>query len=333
MMFQIKDRNNLAITWFERWHPALDEALEQLPQLDACPHELFRLLMQNPVCTRKRTALVTERGVPVAVVGLRQRGGYSWDLVTQWIVPGGLFPAKPEYIVPALTALQVDVWVAWWRMERPPLSSPLIRYSECTPTYRMRCSEDYENYWRQSSHFKTVRQNRNRCQKFSFVVNPPDGAEWTISRWKEKWYDNPSLTDASLSDRIVAAKYLEKRGKYFSLLMFDQDTPIGGATLSVHKNDLLAGVLYRDPQYESYGVGVRLIDLCFAFAAESSFETLDIGGLEGYKKYWAPQEGERWWFNICPELLYRAKQLSNGARQVRVKAGGWINKQARSDKA
>lgn len=331
MISLIKERNSFAITWFDHWHPKLDEALEQLPELDACPHELFRLLVQNPVSARKRTALITERGVPVAVVGLRQRGAHSWDLVTQWIVPGGLYPAKPGYQVSALTALQVDVWVGWWRMERPPPPSPLIRYSESKPTYRMRCAEDHEAYWRQTSHFKTVRQNRNRCSKFALAVNPPGGAEWVINRWGAKWQTNPLYPDPSLSDRIVAAKYLEKHGRYFSLLLLDQENPIGGATLSVHQKDLVAGVLYRDPEYESYGVGGRLIDLSFAFASESSFETLDIGGLEGYKKYWAPEAGARWWFNLCPEPLFRVKQISERVRHVRGKAMSWINKRARDE--
>ncbi|GIK40331.1 MAG: hypothetical protein BroJett011_41640 [Chloroflexota bacterium] len=93
----------------------------------------------------------------------------------------------------------------------------------------------------------------------------------------------------------------------------------------VHHNDLVAGVIYRKPEYDWYGVGVRLIDLVFSFAAEKGFETLDIGGGHDYKKYWAPQAGERWQFNICPECLYRVKQVVRWGRAVRREIANWVH--------
>ncbi len=100
--------NGLRVKWFDSWHPVLDEALASLPETSACPHELYRQLVQNPGSMRKRTALITERGQPAAVVGLRQRGRHSWEPVTQWIIPGAIFPAKPGYWIPALEALGID---------------------------------------------------------------------------------------------------------------------------------------------------------------------------------------------------------------------------------
>jgi CelD/BcsL family acetyltransferase involved in cellulose biosynthesis len=93
----------------------------------------------------------------------------------------------------------------------------------------------------------------------------------------------------------------------------------------VHHNDLVAGVIYREPEYDWYGVGVRLIDLVFSFAAEKGFETMDLGGGHDYKQKWAPQEGERWQFNVCPEYLYRAKQVVNWGRTVRQKVTDWVH--------
>jgi hypothetical protein len=319
---EIKDRllapyNGLKVAWFDTWHPALDEALRSLPEMETCPHELFRLLTQNHSSAPKKTALVTERGVPVAVVGLRHKGRRAWEPVTQWIAPGALFPAMPGYCLPALEALRIDVWIAWWRMEQQPPPSRLIRFMESAPTYRLHLPEEFEEYWRENGYFKTIRRVRNRCRDLTLETNAPGSAEWTIRNWEARWRRDPAIADASLSDRLLAAEYLENRGQYHTLQLSDRGTPIGGATIMVHHKVLVAGVLYRDPNYDHYGVGDRLIDLSFTFAVENGFETFDIGGGHEYKKRWAKQEGERWLFDLCPEPLFRAKRAVNWTRGVR----------------
>lgn len=318
----LASNNGLKVTWFDTWHPTLDEALQTLPENESYPHELYCLLAKNQGPARKRIALVTEQGTPVAILGLRQRGRFSWEPVTQWITPGTVFPAKPEYILSAMESLGVEFWVAWWRMESGLPSSHLIRYVESAPTYKMRCSEDAEQYWRDNGYFKTIRRTRNRCKEFSIGINSPGAAEWTIKNWEAKWRKNPALIDPGLGDRILAATYLENQEKYYTITLSDQNIIIGGATLSVHQRDLVAGVLYVEPQYYSHGVGNRLIDLCFTFAVENGYESLDIGGGHEYKKNWAPQDGERWLFNICPEHLFRAKRVIDWTRMVRRKLTG-----------
>jgi hypothetical protein len=313
--------SGLRVTWFDGWHPALEEALQSLPEMETCPHELFRLLVQNPGPARKRAALVSEKGVPVAVVGLRQRGHYSWEPVTQWIVPGAIFPAQPGYLVRALEALGRDLWVAWWRMGGPPPFSPLIRSMESMPTHRMHSCQDFEQYWRETSHFKTVRRVRNRCRDLTLAINKPGAAAWTIRNWQSTWLDHPTSADPGLSDRILVAEYLERHGRHFTLSLLDGDRLAGSATLTVQHRDLVAGVLYREPEYDPYGIGNRLVDLSFCFAAEHGYETLDIGGGHDYKKHWAPQEGERWWFNISPEPLFWMKRTVQWASKLRKRSG------------
>ncbi len=291
----------LSVRWFNGWDPALDEALRLLPEHDCCPHELYGLLVRNPGSARKRTALVTERGVPVAVAGLRQIGRSQWEPVTQWLVPGIVFPARPGYLMPALRALRSDISVAWWRMNDTP---PVVRGMsnlESTPVHRWSFSEDFEGYWRKMKHFKTVQNKRNRCRDFAVAVNPPGSARWVIENWSARWNDQAvSTSDPSLADRILLAEYLEGCGKHYTLVLLDGTKPIAGATNTVHGSDLVAGVIYREPEYDRYGVGDRIIDSVFSFAAEHGFAMLDIGGGHEYKKHWAPQDGERWSFTICP---------------------------------
>ncbi len=131
--YYLAAHGRLRVRWFDRWHPALDEALQLLPEHDCCPHELYGLVVQNPGPARKRTALVTEDGVPVAVAGLRQIGRAQWEPVTQWLVPGIVFPAQRGYLMPALQALRRDISVGWWRMNSPPPTVPGMSRLEATP--------------------------------------------------------------------------------------------------------------------------------------------------------------------------------------------------------
>lgn len=312
----------MKVTWFDGWHPALDEALLELPEKDNCPYELYRLLVQNPGFARKRTVLVTERGVPVAVAGLRQRGQYySWEPVTQYIIPGVVFPVQPGYLIRVLEALGVDVWVAWWRMENPPPSSRWMRFMKSSAVYRVRCSDDFEHYWRQSGHWNTVQKCRKRCRDFTFAINTPGAAEWVIRNWGKTWEIDP----ANVSDRLVAAKYLENQGRHYSFLLLDQDKPVVGHSFISHCNDFVWQITYRDPAYDWYGVGTRLMDLVFHWTAEVGFATLDLGGEHDYKIRWAPQDGQKLEFNICPEYLFQAKQVVNWARIVGRKVVNWIH--------
>jgi hypothetical protein len=309
--------SGLVVEWFDDWHPILNEALQNLPEVDDYPHELFRLLflIQDP--KRRRIALLTENKVPVAVMGLRQGGSYSWEMITQWTLPGFVFPVKEGYLETALIALGIDLRVAWWRMKSSVPIHPLIRDIKKTPTYRMKCSEDFEQYWRESNHFKSVRQARNRCSEFTFDVDLPGMAEWVIRNWIDQWWGNFDPEMQEFKDKLLVANYLMAIKKYHTLVIRDNETPIAGATLSVHGNDLVAGVIYRKPEYGRYGVGNRLIDLTFQWAAQTGYETFDIGGGQEYKRRWAPQEGERLEFNVCPEYLYQVKRFVNWGREIR----------------
>lgn len=320
--------NGLTATWFDGWNSMLNEALQGLPEMDACPHELFRRLIQNPGSAPKKITLITKRGTAVAVVPLRQLGRWNYE-IPNWMIPGALFPAQWEYLIPALEALGSEVWVSWRRKGDSPPQSQLMRYLKLTPLHLIRFSEDYESYWRGSGLYKQIRKTRNRCKDFELVVNSPGSAEWTIRNAAEKWRNESSTTsrvidDWAVSDWIVVANYLESLGRHYTLMLLDKGSPIGGATLFVTRNEAVGGLIYRKPGYERFSVGVRLLDLCTSFAAESGFDVLDFGGNAEYKTLWAPQEGALYLFNLCPEPIFRVKQALNWARKAPGKVVNWV---------
>jgi len=298
---------DIKIISFDHWQPELDEALSCLPEADLFPHELFRTLMMMAEPKKRRILLITKRGVPIGLVGLRNRRGY-WEPVTHWIVPGVLFPIQEGCLECILTevlpSLGIEIQIGWWRWEMPP---PLNKYAwglSSSPTFQMHLSEDVEEYWRSTRNMKNIRQYRNRCRQFTLEVNKPGDAEWVLKNNEEKLLPAGLAEIPDLAEKIAVSRYLEDRNLYYTLSLRDGDRRVAGATLIKHGNDAVAHTFYRDHQYNWHGVGTRLVELSFHWAKEMGFRRMDVGGSFEYKHKWAPEEGRKWAFEICPWPLY-----------------------------
>ena len=308
---------DLHVTWYEDWDAALDEALRVLPEMKDCSHGLYRALACNKIRTRKRYALVEEHGTPVAAIALR-RYRHHWEPVTMWLVPGALFPTTPGYLVASLAALQTPVDVFWWRLSAPLPKDPAIRDLRAIPAYGMQLSEDIEKYWKKTGNWRNVRHNRNLCRDFTFAVDTPGAAELVVRKWAEKWAeDNPHILD-HLEDRVFVSNYFAERGRYHTVLLQDKGETIAGASAYVHDHQLVAGVNFRNTDYDHYGVMSRVNDFFFHWGVEAGYSYFDIGGGPKYKRRWAPQQGERYQFSVGPfshRILRHTLQLWRNARE------------------
>ena len=300
---------------FNEWLPELDEVLRYLPETDTLPHELFRMLMKMSEPDKRKIILVTEQGAPVALAGLRNRSG-CWEPVTQWIVPGVLFPVKDGYLPRVLPALGYEMRIAWWRwFESPPLIGNMSN-SLSEPTYGMSLDSDFEKYWSTTSHLRNVRTYRNRCKGFELKINSPGAIEWIVRNWASKWRTGGISETPDLSERLLAAQYLQEQGRYFALMLFDGDEPIAGGTLMIHRNEAVAHCSYRDPKYDWHGVMTRHIDLTISWAKSMGLQGIDLGGSYAYKKIWAPENGEKWKFEICPDNVRLERKALQFVKRV-----------------
>jgi hypothetical protein len=302
----LAEPDGLKVKWFDTWQPQVAEAIAALPDIEGYPQGFYNQLLQHSGPMPKRIALVSEKGQPAAVIGLRPRGAH-WEPLTQWLLPGGLLVARPGYTMRVLKRLGLDIWAAWWRTPAPEPCST-TRFIQSTPTHRMDLTQNYEFFWRETGIFKTIRKVRNRCREFRFEVNRPGAAEWTIRNWEQRWRSDPAQETPQLADRLFIARTLEHHSLHYTFSLCDQDEIIAGATVFVHKNDLVAGVNYRKPEYDWHGVNERLIELVFTWATAAGYKIFDIGGGHEYKAKWAPQVGERLYIHTCPGYLYYAHQ-------------------------
>jgi hypothetical protein len=308
-------RYGLQVKSYNEWHLDLDRALNTLPETELCTHELFHLLMQHPSSARKRTILVTEKNEPVALIGLRKNDN-KWGLITNWIIPGALFPIKEGYLQRVLSAVPQEIFIAWWRQKSKPPGIKNMHQPQVECTYQILCSEDFELYWKKSGHLNTVKRARRKCTDFEFEINPSGGWEWVIRNWGKHWDILPAETE----DRIIAANYLEKNGHHYTFCLKSGNELISGHTFLCHDNDFVWQVTYRNQKYDEYGVGTRLMDLAFQWAAkENHFHKIDLGGGHDNKERWAPINGEKHQFMIRPDHFLLKNSIVNFLSKVKHK--------------
>jgi len=287
----------------------LDEALRELPEMENCPHELFRLLMSNPSPVAKKSVLVCNRGRPVAVVGLRRRERH-WELATRGVVSYCLAPALPEFLYPALAALRVDLWVYW--QNRPP---PDRVAHTVTPvqTYRLDCKTDFEAYWKQTGLIRSIRRSRRVAERFTFEVDSPRSAAWTIRHWADRWKDVSASVSAP--DFLVTAEYLQASHRLHSFCLLEEGTPVSGRIMFVDGDGLVLACTSYLEEYRQLGVGIRLFDQSSQWATKAGYATISLGGGDAYKAQWAPQGETIWTFNIAPNHIYLAKRVAWACRK------------------
>ncbi|MBN1559677.1 GNAT family N-acetyltransferase [candidate division KSB1 bacterium] len=310
-------KTKLSVRWFNKWVDKLDNALNMLPEMSGCPHSLYKSLIQNNMTNSKRTALVTAKDMPIALIGLRKRAG-NWVPVTHYLLPGCLFPVQEGYLGPVLNALEINLWISLWRNSTPMPECQHIITVERIPTYMVDLSQDYEKNWTKS-HMRHVKQARRHCCEFASIVNPPASAEWIIKNCNSKWNAGDKSEHGNLSDKLLVVNYLEKINRHYSVMLMDKGEFIAGLSSIVHQNNLVATHFFRSPEYEKCSVGTYLIDLSLSWAKASGFSKFDMGGeYSDYKRHWAPCVGEKINFHICKSYfapLQNVKQSFNKTQQ------------------
>lgn len=305
-------RHDLEVAWFDAWQPALDEALLHLPEMEGCPHELFRLLCRAPSRATKAVALVTRRGAPVALAGLRRK---RWDWEPVGAGMGGvqdIMPTLPGQLFPALSALGRDIHVWGWAGE-PPTA---IRDPRRMPVWKVDLTGDFEGYWRESGHLNTVKRNRRKTRHLTFDVDAPGAAAWTIRHWATRYQYETNRPADAIDDYLVRASYLQERGRFHAFRLCDGGEPVAGSIGIVHRDNLLWLCPYRSPTHDALGVGSRLLDLICGWAAERGFAAVDLGPTNDYKAKWGPAAAERWSFRVCPPHLEYARRLGRRGRDA-----------------
>jgi GNAT superfamily N-acetyltransferase len=266
----------------------------------------------------KHIGLASDDDGPLAIVPFLEHGA-EWQPLLHWILPATLGLHRggdPLVACPRLTKTHVG----WWRQPTAPPRSSLFVYNvQRARSYGMSLDRDPTPHWKSSGHWRTLKTSRNRCAGYTFKVNAPGMAAWTIRRWEEHWRTTTGGQYAEQPYRLVAAEDLERRGLHDTLTLHDGDEPVAGHTFVRHAGDVVWQLTYRAPAYEARGVGTALLELAWQWAQSIGARNIDLGGHHAYKSRWAPERGDRWEFDFTHPAV---RTFKAGARRVRKRLGG-----------
>lgn len=306
----------LDVRWTDACSPDLDRALDALPEMESCPHDLYRLLARTPSRAPKRFALVSDAGVPVAAVALRRRHRH-WELMCDGVVPFAAAPALPGRLWDALDALGVYVRIVEWEGPALPASARLV---ETSPRFAISTRTDFDAYWLARGNRDWLKKTRRRTRALGDVALEVDGAEaarWTIDRWRDKWAADPAGETSAAEDIRAATDYFVARGACRAFRLLVDGRPVAGVNTLVHTDTLVMMQSFRDPAFDRAGVGVHLDELIYRWSATSPYDAIDLGCGAGYKSRWADAAGTRATFIIAPLHLAALGIASRRLRALR----------------
>jgi hypothetical protein len=289
-------QHGIEIRWTDTWDRTLDEALEALPLVQNCPRDLYRELVQ-PTAVPKRHALVSERGVPLALISLRRRKRY-WEPVPYGSIPGAIAPATElSALGRALNALGVEVRVpAGLDTSAHKLDASHVYAYD---VYQVDLKGDYEAHWRKKKHLSTVRRARARCADMQCRIDGDGDIEWTIDQWQRMWADAPDQAVVGAEDRtrffgaLAKAPPKETQMRVHTVQLLAGSRRVAGAVHLCRGDTVLFQCIARDLEFEDSWVGTRVIDASIEWAVANGFACFDLAGGAGYKRWWGPPSSFR----------------------------------------
>jgi hypothetical protein len=306
--------DGLRVQWLSPWHPMLDEALTVLPDMETCPHELFKALMLNQSRAAKRTGLVTRDGEPIGVVGLRRRGR-SWEPVGQGVTPMSFVPCRRGMEYQALAATRLALRLNYWRGAIP--EGRWIRDIAPYEVFAMPADEDMEEHWRSSHQWGVIRAAQRRTSRMRFSVDRRDNAiDGVVERWAETWKEDREQETTRAPDIVAAGHYYARRGAYVTATLSMDDEMAAGLTCFEKDGVLITQTHWTSPKYRPRGSGTRVFELLYRWAQENGLRCIDIGGGDDYKRYFGLPSGFRTNFGIVPRLHYAYLRTGRTIRRL-----------------
>jgi GNAT superfamily N-acetyltransferase len=213
--------------------------------------------------------------------------------------------ASDQHLIPALAATGLNVWV----VSRKEPTHQAVRIATAFPVSKIACQGDAsERYWRASSHWKRLREARNRTRGFAFEIDVPGAAEWVIQNWARKW----NTSDQAESDLLLADDFYRSRGLARVAVLRDGAKFIAGCVLLVHGHEIAPQVNFYSQDYRWHGVMTSLYDHVVRWAGAVGMSAVDFGvsyNPDDYKASWAPRADTAWMFNTAPTHLHLARSL------------------------
>jgi hypothetical protein len=282
------------IEWFDAWNDKLDAALNQMPPMPECGHDVYRALLKE-TGVPKRHALATENGAPTAVISLRQRRHF-WEPVTYQCIPKQVAPAvNGAALGRALKALGVEVRVEGGMGDNIAELAPTKSWA-----YEWRKVElktDYEAHWREKKRQYTIRRARKTLAGVTQRVDGDGDAEWIVDHWRKQWLEDESREIVAAPDRanfwpVLMAARDRSALKIHTLQIMQGERRMAGLVFTCMGDTAMIQCGGADLEFDDAYARAAVLIAAIEWAKSAGFETLDIAGGPA-KRYWGPVGGQR----------------------------------------
>lgn len=297
-------RAGLDVKWTDTWAPAFDAALEQLPALEDCSRDLYRELLR-PTSAKKRHALVSENGAPLALISLRQRG-HAWEPVTFQCVPFAIAPAHDHAALGrALHALGLNILLAGGLGDYITALNPTSSWAY--DWHAIDLSGDYEGYWRQKKRQYTISRARRHLKEFEVRIDGEGDLEWIVNKWREQWADDPGREIVAADDRLnFWPRLMTAREpgalRVRTIMLAAGGERVGGLVFTTKGDTAMAQCGGRDAARDDGYLAAAFTVALVEWAKANGFKAIDMAGGD-YKRHWGPVAGQRHGAIFRPRLL------------------------------
>ncbi|HRO03933.1 MAG TPA: GNAT family N-acetyltransferase [Terricaulis sp.] len=283
------------VEWFTAWNDRLDAALEAMPPMPECGHDVYRALLKE-TGVPKRHALVSENGAPIAVISLRQRRHF-WEPVTYQCIPKQVAPAvNAAALGRALKALGLEVRVEGGMGENIAELSPTKSWA-----YEWRkvdLKADYEAHWREKKRQYTIRRARKTLAQVTQRVDGAGDVEWIVDHWRGQWAQDESREVVAAPDRMnfwpaLMAASARSALKLHSLQLMREDKRMAGLVFTSIGSTAMIQCGGADLEFDDDYARAAVLIAAIEWAKSAGFDTLDIAGGPA-KRYWGPVGGQRY---------------------------------------
>jgi hypothetical protein len=297
-------RDGLRVRWSDTWTGEFDTALETLPPLQDCPHDLYRELLK-PTRALKKHALVLEGGRPSALISLRHCARH-WEPVVYQCMPFAIAPAlDTPALARALHVLGMEVRIPAGLCHEVAALHPSDCWSYAW--HQIEVQGDYEAHWRSKKRQYTIRRARKETAHMQRRIGGAGDLEWIVEQWREQWKDDPGQEVVAADDRLNFWSALAQRNettalRVHTLMLVDGERRVSGLIVTSKGDTAMIQCGGRDPAFEDAYSAAAVQIFAAEWARTAGFRVLDIAG-GPYKRLWGPEGGLRYGAVFRPRVM------------------------------
>jgi len=276
------------IEWHAEWSEAVTAAFAALPYDHLMDPALVRAFWEDGQGRdRQRIALVrAPGGEPVGVVPLRKRGQWSWQLLTQYVMPYARFFVRPDYTDAALDALGSHIDcdnVAFYEL---PVRTRMLRPEE---SWVVALPPTYEELMRRTKYARKDRQCRQHAGRLTLLEDQYVHLPEAMNHWQQRWAAEGSHTTAGRkNDLLLGFQVLAGQGRLKTFSLHDGDT-LAAMVVNLIGPDALCFILtmVKDEYKQDYA-GIRNLLASMEWGCANGMKEYDmLRTLGHYKRQWA----------------------------------------------